>query len=130
MTSRELSPTPSKEVSELDSAERADWNSIWGSSRGGACSTLRNINPANKGDILAMNASKKSTVKSVAGSISGSLEEAVLSGIHEPTHDEIQSRAHEIHLERGGEDGNDLDDWLQAELELKAEQPKEASNTD
>ena len=72
---------------------------------------------------------KKDTTKSVAGSVSGSLEGAVPSGIHEPTHDDIQLRAYEIHMERGGRDGNDLDDWHQAELELKAEYPKEASKT-
>jgi hypothetical protein len=76
-----------------------------------------------------MRDSKKGTPKPIEGSVSGSLEGAVSSGIHEPTHDEIQLRAHEIHMERGGEDGNDLDDWIQAELELKAEQPKEASKT-
>jgi hypothetical protein len=30
----------------------------------------------------------------------------------------IRERAHEIYLERGGEDGSEMDDWLQAELEL------------
>ena len=76
-----------------------------------------------------MHDSKKGTSKSVAGSVRGSLEGAVSSGIHEPTQEEIQLRAYEIHMERGGEDGSDLDDWLQAELELKAEHPKEASKT-
>jgi Protein of unknown function (DUF2934) len=37
-----------------------------------------------------------------------------------PTHGEIQQRAYEIHLERGGLDGHDLEDWLQAEEEVKA----------
>ena len=32
---------------------------------------------------------------------------------------EIRERAFEIHLERGGIHGCDLDDWLQAERELK-----------
>ena len=32
--------------------------------------------------------------------------------------DKIRSRAYEIHLERGGEPGRDLEDWLQAEREL------------
>jgi len=76
-----------------------------------------------------MHDSKKGTSKSVAGSVRGSLEGAVSSGIHEPTQEEIQLRAYEIHMERGGRDGNDLDDWHQAELELKAEHPKEASKT-
>ena len=36
-----------------------------------------------------------------------------------PTTDEIRQRAFEIHIERGGIWGNDLDDWLQAEHELQ-----------
>ncbi|HJQ67779.1 MAG TPA: DUF2934 domain-containing protein [Blastocatellia bacterium] len=35
-----------------------------------------------------------------------------------PTYEEIRLRAYEIYLERGGGDGNDADDWLQAEREL------------
>jgi len=31
---------------------------------------------------------------------------------------EIRRRAYEIHLERGGQPGGELDDWLQAEREL------------
>jgi hypothetical protein len=34
--------------------------------------------------------------------------------------EEIALRAYEIYLERGKRDGNDVDDWLQAEYELKA----------
>jgi len=34
------------------------------------------------------------------------------------TEQEIAIRAHEIFQERGGTDGRDLDDWLQAEREL------------
>ena len=37
-----------------------------------------------------------------------------------PTPEEIQQRAHQIYLARGAADGQDLDDWLQAERELKA----------
>ena len=35
-----------------------------------------------------------------------------------PTREEMQLRAYEIHLKRGGEDGNALDEWLAAEKEL------------
>jgi hypothetical protein len=35
-----------------------------------------------------------------------------------PTPAEIRERAFEIHIERGGIHGCDLDDWLQAEREL------------
>ena len=34
--------------------------------------------------------------------------------------EEIAIRAHELYLERGAEQGHDLDDWLRAEQELKA----------
>ena len=33
----------------------------------------------------------------------------------------IAQRAHEIYDARGGQDGKDLDDWLQAEREIDAE---------
>jgi hypothetical protein len=36
-----------------------------------------------------------------------------------PTAEEIRKRAFEIHIERGGIHGCDLDDWLQAERELQ-----------
>jgi hypothetical protein len=36
-----------------------------------------------------------------------------------PTSAEIRQRAFEIHLERGGVHGCELDDWLQAERELQ-----------
>jgi hypothetical protein len=36
-----------------------------------------------------------------------------------PTAEEIRQRAFEIHIERGGIHGCDLDDWLQAERELQ-----------
>lgn len=38
---------------------------------------------------------------------------------HQPTFEQIQVRAYEIYVQRGRTDGLDLDDWLQAENELK-----------
>jgi Protein of unknown function (DUF2934) len=38
---------------------------------------------------------------------------------HAPSHEEISRRAYEIYLERDGFGGNELDDWLQAEAELR-----------
>ena len=35
-----------------------------------------------------------------------------------PLEEKIRQRAHEIYLQRGGEDGSELDDWLQAEDEI------------
>jgi len=34
-------------------------------------------------------------------------------------HEEIRRRAYEIYLERGGQSGGEIDDWLQAERELE-----------
>jgi hypothetical protein len=41
-------------------------------------------------------------------------------GKNAPTPAEIRERAFEIHIERGGIHGCDLDDWLEAERELRA----------
>jgi Protein of unknown function (DUF2934) len=38
-----------------------------------------------------------------------------------PAEDEIRQRAYAIHLDRGGQHGYDLDDWLRAEQELRQE---------
>ncbi len=38
-----------------------------------------------------------------------------------PTREQIQRRAYEISQTRGGASGHALDDWLLAEVELKAE---------
>jgi len=35
-----------------------------------------------------------------------------------PTREEIELRAYQIYVERGRSDGQDVDDWLQAEREL------------
>ena len=35
-----------------------------------------------------------------------------------PTPEEIELRAHQIYVERGGAHGQDVNDWLQAEREL------------
>lgn len=36
-----------------------------------------------------------------------------------PTRDQIQLRAYELYVKRGGEDGRDVEDWLAAETELR-----------
>jgi Protein of unknown function (DUF2934) len=40
--------------------------------------------------------------------------------IPQPTKEQIEHRAYEIYLARGGEHGSDLSDWIAAEQELKA----------
>jgi len=39
-----------------------------------------------------------------------------------PLEEQIRQRAHEIYLQRGGEGGSELDDWLQAEIEIRQAQ--------
>ncbi len=40
-----------------------------------------------------------------------------------PTIDQIRDRAFEIYLKRGAQPGHQLDDWLQAESELRQASP-------
>jgi hypothetical protein len=47
---------------------------------------------------------------------SDTAEQAIKKG---PSPEEIRQRAFEIHIERGGIHGCDLDDWWQAERELQ-----------
>ena len=42
------------------------------------------------------------------------------------SHEEIEKRAYEIYLRRGGGDGRDLDDWFSAEQELAQERSQES----
>jgi len=43
-----------------------------------------------------------------------------ISANHALNHDEVRRRAYEIHLERGGLPGRELEDWLQAEREFES----------
>jgi hypothetical protein len=59
---------------------------------------------------------RNEALKSHAGPIHSSADN--ISVNHGPGLEEIRLRAYEVHLERGGLPGNELDDWLQAEREL------------
>ena len=39
----------------------------------------------------------------------------------EPSREEIACRAHELYLQRGSEQGKDVEDWVSAEKELRDE---------
>ena len=39
----------------------------------------------------------------------------------EPSREEIARRAHELYLQRGSEQGKDVEDWVEAEKELSNE---------
>ena len=46
-----------------------------------------------------------------------------------PTPEQIQQRAYELYLERNGEQGHDIDDWLAAEKELTELSEQSTSST-
>jgi hypothetical protein len=48
---------------------------------------------------------------------------------HKPTQVEIQQHAYRIHVDRGGQHGYDVDDWLQAEQELSQGRRTEPGGT-
>lgn len=41
-----------------------------------------------------------------------------------PTAEQIEKRAYELYLQRGSEDGHDLEDWLAAQSELTELSPR------
>lgn len=41
-----------------------------------------------------------------------------------PEEDEIRLRAYELYEQRGRENGHDMEDWLQAEVELSSQRRK------
>jgi chromosome condensin MukBEF ATPase and DNA-binding subunit MukB len=43
-----------------------------------------------------------------------------------PLQEQIRRRAHEIYVQRGGQDGSELDDWLKAEGELRQADDEES----
>jgi hypothetical protein len=47
------------------------------------------------------------------------VETGEVSIVNSTRHEEIRHRAYEIYLERGEQPGRELDDWFQAERELK-----------
>jgi hypothetical protein len=59
-----------------------------------------------------------------AKSNQGTIPEAAASaGVSDVTDGDIAGRAYDLHLARGGEHGYDMEDWLQAERELRYPMP-------
>jgi hypothetical protein len=44
-----------------------------------------------------------------------------------PLAERIRQRAYEIYPQRGGQDGSDLEDWLQAEQEILDAEPEQTA---
>jgi len=56
-----------------------------------------------------------------ATTMQSAVDEALAEALRrQPTEEEIRQRAYEIFLARGSAPGHDLDDWLQAEGELRS----------
>ena len=55
------------------------------------------------------------TPATVPGAMGSAVEHLAI----EPTHEDIARRAYQLYEERGGEHGRDLEDWFQAERELR-----------
>ena len=66
-------------------------------------------------DPLDQIAGTLATVPTAMGDIPSAVESLAI----EPTHEDIARRAYQLYEERGGEHGRDLEDWFQAELELR-----------
>jgi len=58
----------------------------------------------------------KSTRKSTSKQL---VDEHRTEATQAPSHDEIAMRAYEIYLARGAASGSDLDNWLEAERQLR-----------
>jgi hypothetical protein len=56
-------------------------------------------------------------------------KEVAMIGHREPSEEEIALRAHELYVERGGEHGKDVEDWVRAEKELSKEPVAGAAKT-
>jgi hypothetical protein len=65
-------------------------------------------------------ASPSNTVNAASDMSGSSAASAGGNAPHDPTYDEIAEAAYQRYLQRGGSDGRDFDDWLEAERELKA----------
>jgi hypothetical protein len=74
-------------------------------------------NDRNIGDTK-MSANEAVRKRVLGSDVEFQAEVRAVSAVRHPSDDEVRLRAFEIHVERGGLHGYDLDDWLDAEKEL------------
>jgi hypothetical protein len=55
-----------------------------------------------------------------SGTVDAASDMSMSDSPDDPTYDEIAEAAYQRYLQRGGADGRDFDDWLEAERELKS----------
>ena len=63
----------------------------------------------------------KTTAESASGRGTKAQPAARAAATYDPSLDEIADRAYQIYQRRGGIHGNDMDDWLEAERQLREE---------
>lgn len=76
----------------------------------------KGVSPAPRGGVMSALKSQKT-----AQAPASKAQEPAQEPAREPSQDEIRRRAHEIYLSRGGQPGDPLADWLQAEADLRRE---------
>jgi len=64
--------------------------------------------------------SSQRTADAAADRSTSSSATATSEGVDDPSYDEIAEAAYHRYLRRGGIDGQDFDDWVEAERELKS----------
>jgi hypothetical protein len=79
--------------------------------------TVGSPNDRNTGDTR-MSSNKAVKERIIGREVESRTKARAISPVQRPSDDEVRRRAFEIHVERGGIRGYDLDDWLQAEKEL------------
>ena len=77
--------------------------------------------PRSRGPARSSSASQRSASADAAADRFTSASGAkALGGNYDPTYDEIAEAAYHRYLRRGGGDGQDVDDWMEAERELRS----------
>ena len=79
--------------------------------------TVESPNDRNTGDTK-MSSSKAVRERIIGREVESQTTVRAASPVQHPSDEEVRRRAFEIHVERGGIRGYDLDDWLEAEKEL------------
>jgi hypothetical protein len=87
--------------------------------RGTHAGTNRNSTANGKDSLMTLKAKRNETLELHTNPIKPLPLNS--SANHAPSYEEIRRRAYEIYLERDGLGGHEVDDWLQAEAELRGD---------
>ena len=90
-----------------------------GGLRGTRAETERNLTAEGKDSPMSHKGKRNETLELHADPIKPHTVDT--SAHHAPSYEEIRRRAYEIYIERDGLGGNEVDDWIQAEAELRGD---------